>query len=73
MRIPVGDLLRALVPSNWGIVRKLLEAVKGTEIKTKGGTVIALDLNQSAVPPPRTGLDQPHQPNSGPAPWGPRR
>jgi hypothetical protein len=40
--------------------------LKGRNVKI-GGTEVALpSQGQSAVPPPRTGLDQPHQFNKGP-------
>jgi hypothetical protein len=57
--IPVGDVLRAFVKG--GILRKILDALKGVKITTPGGTDILLNQGDSAVPPPRTGLDQPHK------------
>jgi hypothetical protein len=63
--IPVGDVLRAVVPTNWRWVRYILDRLKGIEIR-RGDTTIQLDekpggVGPTAVPPPRTGLDQPHR------------
>jgi len=66
MPLPLGDILRALVPSKWGFVRAILEAVKGTKITTKGGTEILLD-QRPGIP---SDLSNPHDP-SRPT-WGRR-
>jgi hypothetical protein len=67
MKFPLGDVLRALLPS-W----KWLRVLKGIEVKRGDHSIL---LDEGNVPPLRGSQfdSKPHQPNSGPAPWGPRR
>lgn len=58
--VPLGDILRALVPTRCCWVRWLLERARGLTI-TSGGTTIQLNERPGATPP-RTGLDQPAKP-----------
>lgn len=60
MKIPVGDFLRAVVKG--GFWRKLLDAVRGVEVKV-GGTTVVLDENQGPSAPGVSQFDRvPHQP-----------
>jgi hypothetical protein len=60
MKIPVGDLLRSVVKG--GFWRKLLDAVRGVEVKV-GGTTVVLDENQGSSAPGTSPFDRvPHQP-----------
>lgn len=69
MKIPVGDILRAVVKGGW--FRKVLDAVRGVEVKV-GGTTIALDEKPGAAPLRGSKFDRsPHQP--GPPVVGRRR
>jgi hypothetical protein len=68
--VPVGDILRAIIPTNWKWVRRALEMVRGLQI-TRGGTTIVLSERDGATPP-RTGLDQPAKVEPPPI-GGPRR
>jgi len=66
--IPLGDVLRAIVPSRWGFVRRLLALLKGSRVTVHGTEI---DLSERPTIGSSTPFDAPHQP--GPPPPGPRR